>query len=239
MSPLERSRNDESSSDRGEAQNPRANRPFTTFEAAKRLGVAFSTVNYWIDSGVLPGFRTPGGHRRIWPADFDAFVTNFEYGRPGPKRKKILLVDDDNGFRRAMKRKLTSEKLRADLLEADNGFDAGRLIAEEKPTLVVLDIQLPGLDGFSVMQRINDMPYHPKVIAVSGHSPDEYRDRMLSLGASAFFAKPLDTGAFLAAVRGILEPRAGAVPTARAIPKGKAVPRAEVVPTERSDVHAR
>lgn len=216
MNRVEHNRSVELISDRGEAQASEDKHPLTTFQAAKRLGVAFSTVNYWIDSGVLPGFRTPGGHRRVWPADFDAFVTNFEYGRPGPKRRKILLVDDDNAFRRALKRKLTAEKLRADLLEADNGFDAGRLIAEKKPALVVLDIHLPGLDGFAVMQRIAEMTHRPRVIAVSGHSPEEYRDRMLKLGAVAFFAKPLDTDAFLSAVRGVLEPRGGVLTAASA-----------------------
>lgn len=189
-------------------------KPLTTFEAARRLGVAFSTINNWIDSGTLPGFRTPGGHRRIWPADFDAFVTKFEYGRTGPKRKKILLVDDDNAFRRALKRKLVAVKLRADFLEADNGFDAGRLIVEEKPAVVVLDIHLPGLDGFAVMQRLTVMTHRPKVIAVSGHSPIEYRARLLKLGAIAFFTKPIDTDAFLAAMRGALEPHPQIVPTA-------------------------
>lgn len=191
-----------------------AKRVLTTFEAAKELGVAFSTVNYWVDSGMLRGFRTPGGHRRIPRASLDAFIAEYHYGRIDVPAR-VLIVDDDAAFRRSMKRRLTAAKIGAELLEADNGFDAGRIIAEEKPGVVILDIHLPGIDGFEVMRQVVGMKHRPKIIAVSGHAPVEYRARSLKLGAAAFFSKPVDTDAFLEVLRGLLKPGRDAVPHER------------------------
>jgi excisionase family DNA binding protein len=176
----------------------------TTFQAARELGVAFSTINYWIDDGTLSGFRTPGGHRRIRRTDLEAFMAAHRYGQPGPRERRLLLVDDDDGFRRALKRRLVRARLPVSIIEADNGFDAGRRIVEEKPILVVLDIHLPGIDGFEVLRQVAAMPFHPKIVAISGHAPSEYQERALKLGAAAFFPKPLDTDGFLELIRSLL-----------------------------------
>lgn len=181
----------------------------TTFQAARELGVAFSTINYWVDDGTLPGFRTPGGHRRIRRTDLEAFKTAHRYGQPGPRERRLLLVDDDDGFRRALKRRLGRAQLPVSIIEADNGFDAGRRIVEEKPVLVVLDIHLPGIDGFEVLRQVAEMPYHPKIVAISGHAPKEYRERAEKLGAAAFFPKPLDMDDFFEQIRSLLGVRTG------------------------------
>ncbi len=176
----------------------------TTFQAAKELGVVFSTVNYWVDEGTLPGFRTPGGHRRIRRDDLEAFKVAYSYGR-APRSRTLLVVDDDRSFRRALVRRVKREGLAEEIVEADNGFDAGRFIVEKKPMVVILDIHLPGIDGFEVMRAVASMAHHPRIVAISGHSPVQYRKRALRLGASAFFAKPIATDEFLSVIRALLE----------------------------------
>lgn len=176
----------------------------TTFQAARELGVVFSTVNYWVDDGTLPGFRTPGGHRRIRREDLEAFKAARGFAGPSGSRRSLLLVEDDHPFRRALKRNLAKADLPVDVLEADNGFDAGRLIVEKRPVVVVLDIHLPGVDGFEVMRQVGTMPHRPGIVAISGHAPGAYEARSRRLGAAAFLAKPFDPERLVRVIRGLL-----------------------------------
>lgn len=176
----------------------------TTFQVARELGVVFSTVNYWVDDGALPGFRTPGGHRRIRRDDLEAFKASRGFAGPSGGRRSLLIVEDDHPFRRALKRHLTKAALPVEILEADNGFDAGRLIVEKRPALVVLDIHLPGVDGFEVMRRVATMSHHPRIVAISGHAPRAYEERTLKLGAAAFLAKPFEPADLVRVIRGLL-----------------------------------
>jgi two-component system, OmpR family, response regulator len=177
----------------------------TTWQAARRLGVAITTVNAWVDDGRLPGFRTPGGHRRIRGEDFEEFIRRHNYGRVADRERSVLVVDDHDAVRRSIARTIRAARLGVGIFEAADGFEAGRLIVEKKPDVVVLDIHLPGIDGFRVMQRIRSLAFAPAVIAISGHSPERYRRKSLKLGAVAFFAKPFESALLVEALRKVLE----------------------------------
>src|SRR3712207_8401049 len=69
----------------------------TLGQAAKYLGVAQSTIRKWSDSGRLPAFYTPGGHRRFRRGDLDQFLGSSRGG--GRTRPLVLVVDDDDGLR--------------------------------------------------------------------------------------------------------------------------------------------
>src|SRR3712207_7693567 len=69
----------------------------TLGEAAKYLGVAQSTIRKWSDSGRLPAFYTPGGHRRFRRGDLDSFLGSSRGA--GRARPLVLIVDDDPGLR--------------------------------------------------------------------------------------------------------------------------------------------
>ncbi|MCF8138696.1 MAG: response regulator, partial [Desulfotignum sp.] len=76
---------------------------------------------------------------------------------------------------------------------AKDGFDAGMKIMTFKPGLVILDLIMPGMDGFEVCRQIKANPdtAHIKVLAVTGYDSEENRQKILSEGADAYLAKPL------------------------------------------------
>jgi two-component system KDP operon response regulator KdpE len=113
--------------------------------------------------------------------------------------KKILLVDDDKDLLRGM-----SVSLRAsgyDVVSAQDAITAVSAARTTHPDLVVLDIGLPGGDGYLVMERLSNFPALIPVIVVSARESGPNRERALKAGAQAFFQKPVDRTAFMVSVR--------------------------------------
>jgi len=86
---------------------------------------------------------------------------------------------------------------------APDGMQAVALVRRERPDLVLLDIGLPGGDGFSVIQRIKSMSQNAAlpVIVMSARDASENRERMLAAGAEAYIQKPADNQVLLASIR--------------------------------------
>ena len=116
--------------------------------------------------------------------------------------KKILLVDDDTDLLRGM-----AFTLRASGYQVVNAQDALTAVSTARdthPDLIVLDIGLPGGDGFQVMERLKDLMILTPVIVVSAKESGPNRKRALQAGAQAFFQKPVDRVQFMFAVRRVL-----------------------------------
>ena len=116
-------------------------------------------------------------------------------------RKKILIVEDDQDMRRALNVRLRANNY--DTAFASDAIQALSIAKKEKPDLLLLDLGLPGGDGFVVMERMknNDSLACLPVIVVSARDPAGNKDRALSAGAAAFFQKPVDNGQLIAAIR--------------------------------------
>ena len=106
---------------------------------------------------------------------------------------KILIVDDDKDMALTIERTLKLQS-KYDIDLAFDGFDAGRKVIEFKPDLVILDIRMPGMDGYAVTKRIKDIPelLHTKIIAISAFFEEEGREKILSLGANVCLDKPFN-----------------------------------------------
>jgi two-component system KDP operon response regulator KdpE len=117
--------------------------------------------------------------------------------------KKILLVDDDKDLLRGMALSLRSSGF--DVLNAQDAVTAVSTARETRPDLIVLDIGLPGGDGFVVMERLRALMMLPPVIVVSAKESGPHRKRALEEGAQAFFQKPVDRVQFMFAVRRALD----------------------------------
>ena len=114
------------------------------------------------------------------------------------KRLYIMVVDDEQAILSLLKRTLEPEGY--GVVAADNGRSALALLEEHKPDLVILDIKMPGLDGFQVLDRIRQRSNVP-VIMLTGMCEVETLRDALALGADDYVRKPFHTREFLARIR--------------------------------------
>ena len=111
----------------------------------------------------------------------------------------VLIVDDHATFRRVARSVLEAEGFVV-VGEAADGESALEAVAELAPTLVLLDVQLPGIDGFEVASRLTAEPGGPAVVLVSSRDAAEYGSLVDECGARGFLPKDELSGANLAAL---------------------------------------
>lgn len=187
----------------------------STTRVAELLGVSSQTIANWIDQGQLAAGRTPGGHRRVARQDLLAFLD--ARGLPVPeelvdRRLTLLVVEDDPQVGPWLELRLTMIRPDLRVLLAQDGFQAGEFVARERPDAVLLDIYLPGLDGFEVCRRLQANPATRDiaVIAMSANNTPEVRETILAAGALAFLPKPVDFARLLPLLAERLPVAAGA-----------------------------
>src|SRR5208283_3036430 len=107
---------------------------------------------------------------------------------------KILLADDNLPSRELLREIL--ETRRHCVMEASNGRDALDLIRQDQPELVLLDLQMPGMDGFRVIQELRrDIRFRRlPVIAVTASAMMGDRERAIAAGFDSYIAKPINSG---------------------------------------------
>ena len=111
----------------------------------------------------------------------------------------VLIVDDHAGFRRSARGLLEAEGLGV-IGEASDGLEAIDLARVLRPDIVLLDIQLPGLDGFAVAERLAELVDPPIVVLISSRDAATYRAQLANSPARAFIAKRDLTGQQLASL---------------------------------------
>lgn len=119
--------------------------------------------------------------------------------------KKILVVDDNEDNRQILIDLLSAAGY--EVIEAHNGFDAVAIAAREVPALVLMDIQLPGMDGLEATRRIKVQPALARipVIAVTSYALAGDDRKAADAGCDDYVTKPFSPRALLAKVRTILE----------------------------------
>jgi excisionase family DNA binding protein len=185
---------------------------FTTFEAAKLCHVSPLSIINWVNAGRLPAFRTPGGHRRIRREDLLSFMRDNELPIPpemqtGSGRRRVLIVDDEQSIRELLSEHLMQRNTPYEVSTASDGFEAGRLVATFRPDVVLLDLRMPGVDGFQICRTIKADPESAKttVIAMTGYYSPETEARVLECGAIRCFAKPLEPSTLSAFIDSVFE----------------------------------
>ncbi len=177
----------------------RTERYFTSHEVGDILQVTASSVVKWIDEGILKAFRTPGGHRRVTSTELVRFAQY--HGMPVPEElralgiSRVLVIDDEPRFLRAIERALKPYEEEIEVTTVRNGIDALLRLGSLKPDMVLLDLRMPGLDGFEVLERLSKNPETKgiRVIAMSGEMGPATVERCRSLGAETCLQKPLPT----------------------------------------------
>ncbi|MFQ3619668.1 MAG: response regulator [Spirochaetales bacterium] len=185
------------------AKHEKKIRIFSALEVANICGVVNQTAINWIKNGYLKAFTTPGGQYRVYAEDLVEFLSSRNMRMPEEllaaaegvaEKRKILIVDDDQSLNNMLKEYLSKKFPDFPIFQAFDGFEAGRVMAEQKPALVVLDIDLPGINGKELCKRIkNDASLGvPKVLVVTGLEDKGLETTMKKEGADAFLKKPLD-----------------------------------------------
>lgn len=121
-----------------------------------------------------------------------------------PARKAtILITDDEKSIRNTLREILEYEKY--EVLEAEKGEDAIKILQEEIVDVVLLDIKMRGMDGIEVLENIRSRGMDIPVILVSGHGSIELAVEATKKGAFDFLEKPPDLNRLLVAIRNALE----------------------------------
>lgn len=119
--------------------------------------------------------------------------------------KRILMIEDHEDNRRILRDLLTSKGY--DVIEAENGIDGVSAAEAYRPDLILMDIQLPGIDGYEATRRIKANPETRKIpiIAVTSYAMSGDDVKAFEAGCDAYVAKPFSPRDILSKIRGYLE----------------------------------
>lgn len=182
---------------------------FTTGEAAKICKVSQQTIIRCFDSGQLKGFRVPGSRFRRIPRDV-LFRFMKDNGIPTDSlesgRRKALVVDDDEELVELIRDVLDVDG-RFEVRVANNGFDAGMMVKEYRPDVIVLDVMLPDINGKEVCQRVRSDPNldDVRIICISGMVEADKIGELKEAGADDFMQKPFEVENLVERVCGLLD----------------------------------
>jgi excisionase family DNA binding protein len=169
---------------------------FTTGEAAKICKVSQQTIIRCFDNGQLKGFRVPGSRFRRIPREA-LYKFMKDNGIPTDAlesgKRKVLLVDDDAELVELMT-KVLEEDGRFEVRIASNGFDAGMMVKEYRPDLIVLDVMLPDINGKEVCHRVraDNTLEDVRILCISGMIEEDKVHELKLSGADDFLHKPFD-----------------------------------------------
>jgi excisionase family DNA binding protein len=182
---------------------------FTTGEAAKICKVSQQTIIRCFDSGQLKGFRVPGSRfRRIPREQLYAFMR--DNGIPTDAlesgKRKVLIVDDDQELVELINDVLEKDG-RFEVRTVNNGFDAGMMVKEYHPDLIVLDVMLPDINGREVCQRVrtDKSMDDVRIICISGMVEEDKIEDLKAAGANDFLHKPFEVETLIERMCGLLD----------------------------------
>jgi excisionase family DNA binding protein len=169
----------------------------TLGQAAKYLGMAQSTIRKWSDTGRLPAFYTPGGHRRYRRADLDQFLERGGAAAPrrGEGRRVILIVDDDDRLREFVRVNLEMEGYA--VREAANAEEGLAALEAEPPDLILLDVMMPQVDGWEMLRRVQERHGVGSIPVVMFSGQLDAGREAAERGAQGFVGKPFDLRALI------------------------------------------
>lgn len=188
-----------------------------TQEVARICQVAQGTVIRWIKQGKLPASSTAGGHNRVNLEDLVGLLKNLRMPIPAELTQndkfRILIIDDDPQIKNLISSMLKQSFKNILIEDAAEGVIAGWKAHSFRPDLVILDLKLPGIDGFQVCMFIRQIPdlQETKIIAVSGLPDPETREQILSAGADEFLAKPFKMSELKKQIQTLAGPKLGGV----------------------------
>ncbi len=193
-------------------------RAYTTVDVARRLDVSLQTVQRWVDAGILTGWKTPGGHRRIDAASAERL---FAQGRA--RTMPVVVVIDNKPTARERLVALIRQALPgAEVAAVEDGFQGLVAIGRVDPDIIVTEVRMPHMDGIEMLRSLVGaaLPKPRAFIAVTGLTEPE----LTALGPLPrnvlLLRKPPNAEEFIAA----LQDRAGCMKPTAASPSMVSAP---------------
>ncbi|MCG6656182.1 response regulator [Halomonas campisalis] len=117
---------------------------------------------------------------------------------------KVLVVDDEPNI--VLSLEFLMQQAGFDVVTADDGESALARVEESPPDLILLDISLPGISGFDVLEQLRNDPNHARlpIIMLTAHGREVEREKGLALGADDYVTKPFSTQALVEKVKALL-----------------------------------
>ena len=151
----------------------------TTREAATLLGVSVGTVQLWVESGLLQAWKTSGGHRRVERSSIEKLLHRPQAapvpprrraGDRGPQPFSVWVVEDDPDLLQLYQARIGRWPFKPALLGLDNGFAALMALGRDHPDLLIVDLNMPGVDGFAMLKVLSQQPEMAatRIVVVTG-----------------------------------------------------------------------
>lgn len=187
------------------AKNKTEDPLMTTHQVAELLGAEPSSVIRWFDKGILKGWRTPGGHRRIRASSVVAYLVAKGMEIPdalqrvpapadvqpaGPRARRLLWIDRDASFLLGVGRSLAPLDDEVEPLLLDDPVEALLEVPRFDPQVVVYDLGLDGASGLAVCRALARRG-RARVILVADAIDGELRRAADAAGAVGVFTRPL------------------------------------------------
>jgi len=192
--------NESNSGDTGEVDNRAV---VSTTEAARQLGVSVRTVQLWVESKRLAAWKTAGNHRRIFQWSIDEYKKGEgQLQSPDSDRHRgegpgstILIIEDDRTTQVYYQTMLQLLEYPDKLEFADNGIEGMVAIGRLAPWLIVIDIDMPRLDGIEVLKTLERQSSDVAAIVISNVDHDAALQRGLPKDC-IFLSKPVSLNDF-------------------------------------------
>lgn len=163
----------------------------STRKAAKMLGVSLRTVQLWVEAGVLQAWKTAGNHRRVYVSSIEQLLRQRSGGVP-----HVLVVEDDPVVQAYYQALFEQVQPPVDVRYAEDGFVGLMLFGTREPDLMIVDIDMPYMDGLQMLAAMDKMAASVDKVIVTSLSEAEIAQRGEIPAGVPVHAKPLSKLSF-------------------------------------------
>ena len=170
--------------------------------AAETLGVSVRTVQLWVENGTLRAWKTPGKHRRILRSSVEALIAEREAEQDAEQdaemivMQDVLIVEDELTMQAYYEAMFELVRPDLELRFASNGFEGLVEFGRKPPGLMVLDIDMPGMDGIELLKALDDSGYSDvRIVVVTSLTAEQIEQRGGIRDGISVLSKPVSVEA--------------------------------------------